>query len=256
MSLGLGLKLSLGSGLVPSAPVPLTPATYLGANCKYWGYAGFGALKASGSAGANGDLIKTLTDGSSYGNDAINADAGEQPTLVTNWQNGLPALRFGAVDLDRLFVTFADMITGPWSVIMVASKDNDPDTVERNDAMCGFTGTGRHKCLLDLIGGLRYVATETTNTTTSTPYGCGTAPAILSWSAADSGTPVVHVNRVNLVTSGARPATSGITGFYLGGGNSIELQGYIGEIVVVDRELTADDYTFFEDTYFGPKWDI
>jgi hypothetical protein len=149
--------------------------------------------------------------------------------------------------------TAASLITGDWALLIVGSKVNDPDSVNYNDKWFRFNGTQGHTPQTIFTGGIKYVCTTTVDCTTPGPFGIGTSPAYISWTCVDGAIPQVRCNGVALSTATSRPATSGITGYQIGGANLSFFDGSIGEIVALNAVPSAAQLAAWE-SYVKKFW--
>jgi hypothetical protein len=202
-----------------------------------------------GTEPLNGEKVSTWKDLTGSATDAVESNASKQPTFETNVQNGLPAVKFDGT-IDRgLEGSFTRTNNGGLTMFLVGK----------------FSGTARRAFFeFYKTGG---------GTSPGSPrgffftYGFNNASVNYNldntqfnvWSAYDTGTNTDFWENGNLVYSNfgnwGNTAFTGSGSYVLGddqtGGD--RLNGHIGELLIFDRELTANERSTIEN-YLKNKW--
>ena len=202
-----------------------------------------------GAEPVNGEKVAVWKDLTGTATDATEATASKQPTYEANVQNGLPAIKFDGT-IDRgLEGSFTRSNNGGLTMFIVGK----------------FSGTARRAFFeFYKTGG---------GTSPGSPrgffftYGFNNASSNYNlnntefnvWSAYDTGTNTDFWENGNLIYSNfgnwGNTSFTGSGSYVLGddqtGGD--RLNGYIGEILIFDREFTADEKVTME-TYLKNKW--
>lgn len=199
-----------------------------------------------GSEPSNGDKIGNWADLTGAATDATESNTANQPTYETNVQNGLPAVKFDGTQAKGLEGTFVRTNNAGLTIILVGKFNN---TARR--AFFEFYRVG---------GGARGFF-FTYGYQASSSQGLDNTQFNV-WSAYDTGTQsTLWENGVNKYTNmnnyAGFPSTAftGNGAYVLGddqtGGDRLE--GYIGEFLVFDRQLTTPELTTLQ-TYLKNKW--
>ena len=200
-----------------------------------------------GTEPSHGDKIASWSDLTGVAGDATETDPARQPTYEENVFNGLPAVRFNG-EAQGLEGTFNRVSNGGLTVILVAKMDTNNSREaffefysNTNSARGFFFNYGFNEA------NTNHILDDTT---------------LNLWSAYDDSThtdlyengQTIYTDRANW-GSGQSTAFTGSGGYVLGddqtGGD--ELNGYIAEFLIFDRELTASEMTSIE-TYLKNKW--
>lgn len=233
---------------VPGGPPvtgEFTPASLSG--LKLWLRADVGVTGATtASAWAN-----QASTGAAF--DVTQGTPSAQPTIISSWKNGKPALDFDGVD-DSMNNATAQLLAGvagsPWTVLLVGANDVDPDVTDRNGRW-GSVVNGNIVYQTVRVAGTRYVCTGTLNVSLAAGvYGIGVNPFYALWS--DEGSS--GANNLAFRANGAAKTTTSpfadaatTAGFGVGGSNGgTFLDGKIGEIMIYNRVLTAQEIASLE----------
>ena len=202
----------------------------------------------------NGDKVASWSDLTGVAGDATESNSADQPTYETNVQNGLPAIRFDGTADRGLEGTFTRSNNGGLTVILVGQFD----FINPRRAMFEFYQDGSPDSGSSSRRGFffSYGFNEASSNMGLTSGGFNI------WSAYDDGSQTtLSENGVNLYTNNANhfgsTEFSGLGRYVLGddktGGDKLE--GYIGELLIFDRQLTTDEMTTLE-TYLQNKWGL
>lgn len=199
-----------------------------------------------GTEPLNNDLIASWQDLTGLASPATEANPANQPTYVTNFQNGLPVVRFN--NLDRgLEGSFTRTVGTDLTFIVVGFFD----TGSVDKCLFEFKGPGSERgFFIDrrYASNVNYVPASTKN-------------ALTLWRIEDAGgNATVTENGLTQLFSGGTSFNTDFTGagtYVLGddttGGN--RLNGYIAEFLIFDRALSAQDIQDLE-TYLQTKWGL
>jgi hypothetical protein len=216
-----------------------TPLTIFGSSVELWLRADLGVTIGTG--------VSAWADQSGKGRHCSQATPGQQPSVVSSWKNGKPALDFVPGSSQVLTNASGAILANgaAYSLFIVGAKDQNPDSVDHNDQMFRIVATAFHKHQVMYTGGVRYVAgTNAVDTRLSgaTTFGCGVDPFYASWVEPGNTDATVVAFRMN----GATKATttqlndlSAVTGYQVGGISTAYLDGKIGEVILVSGVATA-----------------
>lgn len=213
-------------------------------------------LDANNSLTLSGSDVTTWADISGSQNNATQSTSLDQPTLVTNAINGLPAVAFnGSSQFLQLPAGFANFTSG-CSIFVVTN----PTTVSTGARFIDFgNGSASNNVLLDepsSSGAALYVynGSSPTNVTSSSAITLnqfqlleavhnGTASATIS----TNGVFGAQNNSMNSINNTSR--ANNYIGQGSGGGNYF--QGQIAEILVYNRAVTASEQASIEGYFLG-----
>ena len=206
---------------------------------------------ATGTGGANNGFagtVTTWTDKSASGFNVTQATAGNRPTYTTNALNGNSVLTFDGTT-DRLVNTGAVITGNDYTMFIVFNRT----TAAARDAVFEIGGGGSRNALFVNDSGNRLgLYANSTFYNSSAVYTANTYEVV---------TMMHDVNAINMWRDGSNQLnTTGLTraattGIYVGDDSSggDNLQGNIAEIIVYDRDLTADERRDVEN-YLAGKW--
>lgn len=200
-----------------------------------------------GTEPANGEKVSSWKDLTGVAGDATEVEVAKQPTLEKNVFNGLPAVRFDG-HAKGLSGTFERVNNGGFTVFLVGKMDTN------NVRECFFE-------FYSITGGKRGFFFNYGMNEASSNFNLDDTTFNL-WHAYDRGTKTdMYENSQTIYTdrnnwgSGVSTAFTGAGGYVLGddqtGGD--EFNGYIGEFLVFDRELTSDELNLMK-SYLKNKW--
>jgi len=200
-----------------------------------------------GTEPSNGDKISAWSDLTGVATDAVEADPARQPTYETNAFNGLPAVRFNG-EAQGLLGTYTRSNNAGLTVVLVAKMDTN-NTREAFFEFYSNTNSAR-----GFFFNYGFNEASTNHQLDDTTLNL--------WSAYDNGThtdlyengQTIYTDRPNWGT-GKSTAFTGSGSYLLGDDQtgSDELNGYIGEFLIFDRELTASELSSLE-SYLKNKW--
>lgn len=197
-----------------------------------------------GTEPSNGDKVDQWEDITGAASAATEADSNKQPTYVTNFQNGLPAVYFN--NLDRGLEGTFTRSNGTDLTFIVVGQFNSGLS---DKCLFEFKGPGSER---GFFIDRRYAS--------NTNYSPAITKGSLSlWRIEDNGsTASVTENGVTQLFSGATLFGTDFTGtgtYILGddatGGN--RMTGYIAEFLIFDKALTSQEISTLE-TYLKNKW--
>jgi hypothetical protein len=203
-------------------------------------------VNGDGSTPANGTKVATWVDLTGVAQDATEANVALQPVYEHNAQNGLPAVRFD--NLDRgLSGGFTRSTGTDLTIIIVGQYDNGYS----DKCMLEFQGPGNARAF--------FIDRRYAGNTLYSP--ALTKGSFRMWTITNSGTySTVTEDGTTQMYAGNNDFNTDFTGagtYYLGddatGGN--RMYGYIGEILIFDNALSAQDISDLE-TYLQNKWGL
>lgn len=212
---------------------------------------GDGDNAATGTGGSNngfGGTVATWVDKSGSGFNVTNSTAAQRPTYTTNALNGNAVLTFDGTN-DKLTNTTATIAGNDYTMFMVF----DRSIAGGRDAVFEIgNGASRNALFVnDSANKLGYYVNSSFYNS-SAVYTPGTYEVVTMMQ--DVTAINMWRNNVNQVSAvaGTRVSTTGI---YVGDDSSggDELNGHIAEIIVYDRDLTADERRDVEN-YLASKW--
>jgi hypothetical protein len=197
---------------------------------------------------ADGGAISSWIDSSGFANHAVQATGAKQPTLKTDWFNGLPAVRFDGTD-DTL-VTAAALWTGAQTRFLFAVYSAlNVSGILYVAGQCTTTTSLTAFGIEPIIGGFSPKAAFPTNVLTGS--GDVTSSTLCANLVTYDGTnATVHATALGVVTStsSARALNTTSAGFRVGSrlttGGTVEdrfLQGDVVLVVAGTGNLTNDD---------------
>ena len=202
-----------------------------------------------GTEPSHGDKIASWSDLTGNATDAIEADVNNQPTYETNVVNGLPAVKFDGTLARGLEGTFERSNNAGLTIVVVGQF-----TGSARRAFFEFYKTGGGTSQGSPRG---FFFTYGFNNATSN-YNL-TQDSFNVWSAYDTGSNTDFWENGSLVYSNwsnwGNTSFTGSGTYVLGddqtGGD--QLNGYIAEFLIFDRQLTVDERNTLE-SYLRNKW--
>jgi hypothetical protein len=202
-------------------------------------------INNGGASPNHGDKISSWSDLTGQATDAVEIDINRQPTYRTNVFNGMPAVYFDGTLSQGLEGTFTRSNNGGLTVLVVGKLDTN------NQRQCLFE-------FYEVNGSDRGFFFNYGFNEASTNYNLDDTSFNL-WTAYDDGTRTdFWENGTNLYTDKNNWTNTSFTGdgsYVLGDdqtGND-EFAGYIGEFLIFDRELTAQELSTLQN-YLKNKW--
>lgn len=208
---------------------------------------------ATGTGGANNGFsgtVRTWVDKSGSGFNVGNATANQQPLYTTGLLNGRNVLTFDGVN-DKLINTGAVIPGNDYTIFIVFERS----IVAGRDAVFEMGGgTSRNALFVNENANRLGYYVNNAFTNSSGAYTAGTYEIVTMM----QDTTAINMWRNNSnqisTTAGTRASTTGI---YVGDDSSggDELNGHIAEIIVYDRDLSADERRDVEN-YLATKWGL
>lgn len=201
-------------------------------------------VNGNGVSLGDGDKVSTWVDLTSTATDATESVAANQPTFLTNVQNGLPAIRFDNNDRG-LEGSFTRNTGDDFTFIIVGQFD----TGSVDKAMFEFQGNS---------GSARgfFIDRRYASNTHYSP--ASTKNSFQIWTIEDSGTTAIVKENDTEIFNGATFFNTDFTGngtYVLGddstGGN--RLKGFIGEFLIFDKALSPTELSQLK-IYLKNKW--
>ncbi len=204
-------------------------------------------ISNGGTEPQHGDKISSWSDLTGVAGDATEDNTTNQPTYETNVFNGLPAVRFDN-HTKGLEGTFNRINNGGLTVILVGKMDSN------NTRECFFEFYSKTVTRRGFFFNYGMNEANTNFNLDDTSFNL--------WHAYDNGThtdmyennQTIYTNRPNW-NSGQSTAFTGSGAYVLGDDSTSgdQLNGYIAEFLVFDRELTSPELNQLK-TYLKNKW--
>lgn len=215
---------------------------------------GDGDNAATGTGGANNGFsgtVATWVDKSGSGFNVTNATAAQRPTYNATGLNGNGVLTFDGVN-DKLTNTGAVIPGNDYTAFVVFNRT----TASARDAVFELGGGGSRNAIFINDGSSNRVGYYVNSTfyNSSSTYTAGTYEAVS----------IVHdINSASVYRNGASQFSgttltrASTTGIFVGDDSSggDDLQGNIAELIVYDRDLSADERRDVEN-YLASKWGL
>ncbi len=205
------------------------------------------------SGGAFSGSVQTWQDKSGSGFHVTAAASTNRPTYTTGALNGLNALTFDGTT-DWLRNTGATITGDDYTMFVVFNRT----TATSRDAVFEMgNGSSRNAIFVNDTSGAGKINLYH-NSTFYNPSSTYTANNYVIYSATINTNAYTQTQNGSTVATGTVPANrSTTTGIYVGNDSSggDELQGLIAEIIIYDRDLSADERHDVE-TYLAGKWGL
>lgn len=207
-----------------------------------------------GGQPSDGDRVATWSDLTGVASDATESNVSDQPIYREAVQNGLGAVEFDGTQTQGLEGTFTRVNNGGLTVLLVGQFN----FISPRRAMFEFYQDGSPGSGVDSRRGF-FFSYGFNEASTSMGLADG---SFQIWSAYDDGSYTdLWQDGVSMYTDNpnhfGRTDFTGLGRYILGddmtGGDRLE--GYLGELLIFDRELTSDELSTLE-TYLKNKWGI
>jgi hypothetical protein len=215
----------------------VTPLTIFGSSVELWLRADLGVTIGTG--------VSAWADQSGKGRHCTQATGSRQPTVVSSWKNGKPALDFDPAALQVLANASGAILANgaAYSLFVVGAKDQDPDAVAYNDQLFRVVATAFHKHQVMFTGGVKYVAgSNAVDVSLTGAFGCGVNPFYASWvepGNTDATVVAFRMNGTAKTTATQLNDLSAVTGYQVGGISAAYLDGKVAEVVLVSGVASA-----------------
>jgi hypothetical protein len=214
-----------------------TPLTIFGSSVELWLRADLGVTIGTG--------VSAWADQSGKGRHCTQAAGSQQPSVVSSWKNGKPALDFVPGSSQVLANASGAILANgaAYSLFIVGAKDRDPDVTDYNDQLFRIVATAFHKHQVMLTAGQRYAAgSNAVDVTLTGTFGCGTNPFYASWvepGNTDATVVAFRMNGAAKTTTTQLNDLSAVTGYQVGGTSVSFLDGKVAEVILVSGVATA-----------------